>query len=154
MTQDEIAKMLELHRKYLRNEEGGVKANLSRANLSGANLFGADLSGADLSGANLSGADHLLEAKNFRLPTGETWDEYLTETLPALLVAGGKELASFAEHWECHTWENGPMAYAFDAPKLSKVPMLFRPRAEQFIQFFDAKLIPWPLPTKDAAEPK
>jgi hypothetical protein len=28
------------------------------------------------------------------------------------------------------------------------VPMLLRPRAEQFIQFFDAKQIPWPLPTK------
>jgi hypothetical protein len=30
------------------------------------------------------------------------------------------------------------------------VPVLLRPRAEQFIQFFDAKLIPWPLPTAES----
>ena len=59
--------ILEKHLKWLRDENGGERANLSGANLSGANLFGANLSGADLygadlfganlSGANLSGAD-------------------------------------------------------------------------------------------------
>ena len=59
--------ILDKHRKWLKNEPGGVRANLSGANLSGAdlsyadlsgaNLRGADLSYADLSGANLRGAD-------------------------------------------------------------------------------------------------
>ena len=106
------------------------------------NLRNADLTDADLTGANLRNANHL------RLPTGETWDEYLTDTVPALLTAGGKDLASFAEHWLCHDWTNCPIAHAFDAPDLSQVPVLLRPRAKQFIQIFDAHQIPWPLPTK------
>ena len=62
MNKEELNKILKLHRKWLNDEEGGVKAdlsdaNLSDANLSGANLKWADLSGAYLSGANLSGAN-------------------------------------------------------------------------------------------------
>lgn len=77
-----LQKILELHKKWLFNEDGGAaanlyeadlsaanlsetdffranfsRANLSGANLSGANFFGADLSWVDFSGANLSGAD-------------------------------------------------------------------------------------------------
>ena len=57
-----IKAVLDKHLKWLMNEEGGSRANLSGANLSGANLSEADLSGANLrwanlSGANLSGAD-------------------------------------------------------------------------------------------------
>ena len=51
-TPDELQQVLTEDQKWLRDEEGG-----SRANLYGANLSGADLSGADLSGANLSRAD-------------------------------------------------------------------------------------------------
>jgi hypothetical protein len=134
-------------------------ANLTGANLTGANLTDANLRGANLTGANLTGANltyayltgaNLADAKNLRLPTGETWDEYLTETLPALLTAGGKSLESFTEHWQCHTWDNCPMAHAFGGNSLNDVPILLRPRAEQFIQLFDAGQIPWPLPTKEA----
>ena len=62
MNTEQINQALDLHRKWLRNADGGVRADLSGANLSGANLYRADLSGADLSGANLyranlSGAD-------------------------------------------------------------------------------------------------
>ena len=67
MTQEELSMVLNRHKKWLNNEEGGEKADLSGADLSGANLIGADLSrvnlsranlrGADLSGANLCGAD-------------------------------------------------------------------------------------------------
>ena len=58
----ELKEVLEKHRKWLTDEEGGECANLSGANLSwadlsGANLSGADLSRADLSEANLSRAD-------------------------------------------------------------------------------------------------
>ena len=72
MTQEELTKLLEAHKKWLDDEEGGQcadlssaylccadlsSANLSGANLSGANLSGANLRSADLSGANLSGAN-------------------------------------------------------------------------------------------------
>ena len=111
-------------------------ANLYGANLRSAYLDGAYLGGANLGGARLDGAT--------RLTTGETWDEYLRETLPALLTAGGRALAEVAtaEHWDCHNWGNCPMHAAFGATGISGVPILLRPRAEQFIQFFDAKLIP------------
>ena len=62
MTPEKLAEILAEHKLWLNDEEGGVradlsKANLSKANLSWANLSGADLRWADLSGANLSGAD-------------------------------------------------------------------------------------------------
>ena len=131
-------------------------ANLACAYLAGAYLDGANLDGAYLGGANLGGANLVranLDGANLvranldgatRLPTGETWDEYLRETLPALLTAGGRALAEVAtaEHWDCHNWGNCPMHAAFGATGISGVPILLRPRAEQFIQFFDAKLIP------------
>ena len=67
MTAKEIAEVLEKHKDWLEEKEGGVRAdlsganlyiaNLSWANLSGANLSWADLSGANLYLANLSGAN-------------------------------------------------------------------------------------------------
>ena len=62
MRREEIKEVLEKHRKWLTDEEGGECADLSRADLSwadlsGANLSWADLSWADLSEANLSWAD-------------------------------------------------------------------------------------------------
>ena len=62
-----LKQVLEDHKKWLKGDLGGERAdlsgadlygaNLSGAYLSGANLYGANLSGANLSGANLSGAD-------------------------------------------------------------------------------------------------
>ena len=57
MNASEIKNILDLHIKWLRDEEGGSRADLYAAYLSGANLSRADLRGADLSGAYLSGAD-------------------------------------------------------------------------------------------------
>ena len=67
MTSEEIKKVLDLHKKWLNNEQGGERAdlreadlreaNLSRASLSKADLRWADLRGADLSWANLREAD-------------------------------------------------------------------------------------------------
>lgn len=64
MTKSELNEILEKHKKWLNDEEGGEKATLSgadlrradlrQANLSGENLSGADLRVADLNGANLS----------------------------------------------------------------------------------------------------
>jgi hypothetical protein len=55
-TPEELAEIIEKHRKWRFDEEGGERANLSGANLSDAYLRGANLRGADLSGADLSDA--------------------------------------------------------------------------------------------------
>ena len=57
MTSEEIKKVLDLHKKWLNNEQGGEKANLRGANLRVANLRRADLSGADLREADLRWAN-------------------------------------------------------------------------------------------------
>jgi len=49
----ELSKILENHSKWLRDEVGGVRANLREANLRGANLEEANLYGANLEEANL-----------------------------------------------------------------------------------------------------
>ena len=56
MTNEEISKILKLHKAWINGEKHGKRAclfgaNLSEANLSGACLFGANLSEADLSRA-------------------------------------------------------------------------------------------------------
>ena len=56
MTQLELDKILELHKKFLNDEEGGVRADLRGADLRGVNLVDANLRGAYLAGANLRGA--------------------------------------------------------------------------------------------------
>ena len=68
LTKEEI-EVLQRHAKWLKNEEGGEKANLRGANLwgadlQGANLWGADLQDANLRDANLWGAD--LQDANLR----------------------------------------------------------------------------------------
>ena len=116
-------------------------ANLNGARLNGASLIGARLIDASLIGASLDGARL---SEDTQLPTGEKWGEYLRETLPALFTAGGRTLGEVAteEHWSCHNWSNCPMHAAFGAEGISDVPILLRPRVEQFIQLFDARLIP------------
>ena len=62
MNANELKNILKLHKKWLNNEEGGLKANLRgailyRADLRGAILYRVDLRGADLRGANLRGAN-------------------------------------------------------------------------------------------------
>ena len=79
------------------------------------------------------------------MPQGETWEQYLSEVVPALLVAGGQDLSAVAcqEHWDCHDWNNCPMAAAFGITN-GEGPRLLQPRIREFVQFFDAGLIPMP----------
>ena len=56
-TPEELAEVLEKHRLWLDDEEGGEQADLRGAYLSDANLSGAYLRGANLSGAYLRGAN-------------------------------------------------------------------------------------------------
>lgn len=67
MTQEELKVVLELHKKWLNNEDGGARANLWGTDLRGIDLRGVDLRlaclseaamrGVDLQGTNLRGAD-------------------------------------------------------------------------------------------------
>ena len=50
---EKLQEIIESHGRWLRNAEGGERADLSGADLSGADLSSAYLSGAYLSGANL-----------------------------------------------------------------------------------------------------
>ena len=50
---EKLQEIIKSHGRWLRNEEGGERANLSGADLRGANLSGANLRGANLSGAYL-----------------------------------------------------------------------------------------------------
>jgi uncharacterized protein YjbI with pentapeptide repeats len=121
-------------------------ANLYRANLDGANLYRANLKGANLDGAILEGAnlDGAILSDKTIIETRETWKQYLAEVVPALLTAGGRELKQVLkpEHWNCHSWENCPMAVAFNTTGITGIPVLLRPRADQFIRYFDAGVIP------------
>jgi len=56
MEKEKLDEVLRLHKAWLKNEPGGVMADLSGADLRWAYLSGADLSGAYLRGADLSGA--------------------------------------------------------------------------------------------------
>ena len=69
MTATELKEILDKHKKWLNDEDGGEQADLRGADLRGANLRDADLCVADLSGADLSGADLVnanLAGANFR----------------------------------------------------------------------------------------
>ena len=57
MDKARLKEILDKHLKWLRNEDGGFRANLSCADLSCANLSCANLSGANLSCADLSCAN-------------------------------------------------------------------------------------------------
>ena len=57
MTQEELKVVLELHKKWLHFEVGGVRADLRKENLYGADMRGADMRGADMRVANMRKAD-------------------------------------------------------------------------------------------------
>jgi uncharacterized protein YjbI with pentapeptide repeats len=67
-TENEISEIIELHQKWLDDEEGGVRADLTNANLTGAKLIGANLTDAKLIRANLYGAD-LTDKVNLTIQT-------------------------------------------------------------------------------------
>ena len=57
MNANDLKTILEKHKMWLNDEDGGERADLSGADLSGADLCWADLSGTDLRWANLIGTD-------------------------------------------------------------------------------------------------
>ena len=67
MNANDLKTILEKHKMWLNDEDGGEKANLYGADLSGADLSGADLSGANLREANLYGVQHIESVQNLYL---------------------------------------------------------------------------------------
>lgn len=57
MNQSELNEILEKHKRWINNEEGGEPADLQGAYLRDSDLQGTDLRGADLRGASLRNAD-------------------------------------------------------------------------------------------------
>lgn len=57
MGKEELKKILDNHKKWILNEDGGERLDLRGADLRGASLCGADLRYANLCDANLCGAD-------------------------------------------------------------------------------------------------
>ncbi len=57
LTAEKLKEVLYKHKKWISEEEGGKRADLSLSDLRGANLCWANLCGADLCGADLRGAD-------------------------------------------------------------------------------------------------
>lgn len=57
ISQKELEEIIAKHKKWLKDEEGGERADLQLANLRNVNLRGANLQGADLQEADLRGAD-------------------------------------------------------------------------------------------------
>ncbi len=93
-----LSEIIELHRKFLNDEEGGVRANLYSANLVRANLESANLESANLESANLESANlesanlvraNLVRAKNIELAAA------LTTITPDGDLIGWKKLKAF-----------------------------------------------------------
>jgi hypothetical protein len=120
-------------------------ADLSYAYLSYADLRNAYLRNADLSYADLRSAD----LRNAYLPTGERFDKYLAEVVPALLTAGGKTVEELVPSFSCHQWANCPMHEAFGIDGAGEGPPLLVPRIEQFVHLFDNGQIPAPVKGDD-----
>ena len=125
MSTEQLKEILEKHKKWLNNEDDGIRADLRGANLSGADLryatlryanlsganlrdadlMGANLRGANLSGATLSGAN--LSGANLRDSTGNNQEvkslqlgKYYITILVGIKIYIG---------CQCHTveqWEN------------------------------------------------
>jgi hypothetical protein len=110
----------------------------------------ANLSGANLRDANLSGAK---DVPDFTMPDGLLFSEYLRDVVPALLTAGGKTIKEIINGgaWDCHSWDNCPMAMAFGVHRVEDVPPLYRARAQEFVRFFDARMIPAPVIESESA---
>ena len=91
ISSEELKAILELHKKWIAGEDGGVRADLRGANLQYADLRGANLRGADLQGANLQSADlRRADLGNFSIVPEEGsfvgWKKRADGTIVKLLI--------------------------------------------------------------------
>ena len=155
-TPQELKAILDDHAKWMMGDGGKANlehaclkyadlkyANLGYANLEGANLGYANLEYANLEHANLEYANLGHANLGHANLTGELWETFLSEVVPALLVAGGKTVEDVIKSgaWGCHQWSNCPMHVGLGISAESEAPPLLRPRVSQFVKLFDAGLI-------------
>jgi hypothetical protein len=75
-------------------------------------------------------------------PIAAKVEKFVATDLTPLLAAGNRlQEALKPEHWECHEWQNCPMAAAFGVRNLEQVPAEWREKAEFFVGQFDCGLI-------------
>lgn len=109
MTPAELTSVLAAHLKWVRGEEGGIRANLRDANLGGANLEGADLRDANLRGAYLE--DAYLGGANLVGATmidGRKWEDYSADHLAGICQTPEVKAKAIAA-WGAHSWQDCPM---------------------------------------------
>ena len=83
-----------------------------------------------------------LTAKKIKGPLIAKIRAFVNADLIPLLSAGGRiEEALKPEHWECHEWQNCPMAAAFGVVNLDQIPSKWRDKAEFNARQFDCGLI-------------
>ena len=79
ISKEELKEILDKHKMWLKDEEGGERADLSNADLSSVNLWNANLIYANLSGADLSDADlKCANLSNTDLKGTNLWDADLS----------------------------------------------------------------------------
>lgn len=164
---EELHKIVRSHRLWLRDEEGGKRANLTGADLAGADLRGADLRFADLAGANLAGADlsqatlahadltratleraHLTGASlahanlaGATMPDGRTWEVYRADHL-AGICSEPEVVARAVAAWGTHHWSGCPMHAALGIDDLTDIDNAERRRLVAcWVALYDAGLL-------------
>ena len=164
MTQEKLAEVLAAHLKWVRGEEGGIRANLrgaylegadlqdadlKRANLRGAYLVGANLRDANLEGAYLEGA--YLRGADLRDATivdGRRWEDYSSDHLAGICQTPEIRAKAVAA-WGAHSWSDCPMHNALG---ISNFGQAENPRAVAcWVALYDANLLSKPdlLSTQD-----
>lgn len=118
-----------------------ASANFQQSNLRDVIARGTNFRSALLNTARLRGIEL---SDDTTLPNDMAWGTYKREFVPTLLVAGGRALKDILtpKVWNCHNWDNCPMAAAFNTHGLSGVPLLYCHSASEFITYFDAELLP------------
>lgn len=97
MKKDVLDKILNTHKKWLKGEDGGIRANLIRANLSYVDLRDADLRDANLSRANLSCVD----LRDANLSRADLSGAYLScASLKGTNLSGAKGVLSATDYMQ------------------------------------------------------
>ena len=106
ITQEKLNEIIASHGKWLRDEEGGQRADLRGADLRCADLSGADLRCADLSGADLRGADLRCADLSGADLSGADLDDYIVQVVRIGSRKGTTTYNDTTDNVLCGCWNN------------------------------------------------